>query len=66
MPKVKTHSGAKKRFRVKKNGEVKKRRAFRNHILEKVSTKAKRHLRKSRLILAKVDAKKIKELLGVA
>ena len=46
MPKVKTHSGAKRRFNLTKNGKVKRAHAFRRHILNKKSTKRKRLLRK--------------------
>ncbi len=46
MPKIKTHSGAKKRFKLTKNGKVKRGSAFRSHILTKKSTKRKRGLRK--------------------
>ncbi len=46
MPKVKTHSGAKKRFKLTKNGKVKRAHAFKRHILNKKSTKRKRALRK--------------------
>ena len=46
MPQVKTHSGAKKRFNLTKNGKVKRAHAFRRHILNKKSTKRKRLLRK--------------------
>lgn len=46
MPKIKTHRGAAKRFGVTKNGKVKRAKAFRSHILNKKSTKRKRHLRK--------------------
>ena len=45
MPKIKTHSGAKKRFKVTKNGHVKRAHAFTSHILTKKSTKRKRGLR---------------------
>ena len=44
MPKMKTHSGAKKRFKVTGGGKVKARHAFTSHILEKKSPKRKRHL----------------------
>ena len=43
--KIKTHSGAKKRFKVTKNGHVKRAHAFTSHILTKKSTKRKRGLR---------------------
>lgn len=46
MPKQKTHSGAKKRFSITKNGKVKRGHAFRSHILNKKTTKRKRALRK--------------------
>lgn len=46
MPKMKTHSGAKKRFKLSKTGKVKRSHAFASHILTKKSTKRKRGLRK--------------------
>lgn len=46
MPKLKTHSGAKKRFNLTKNGKVKRAKAYKRHILNKKSTKRKRSLRK--------------------
>ena len=45
MPKMKTHSGAKKRFSLTKNGKIKRGKAFRSHILTKKSTKRMRGLR---------------------
>ncbi|MCD8368020.1 MAG: 50S ribosomal protein L35 [Clostridiales bacterium] len=45
MPKMKTHSGAKKRFNLTKNGKVKRSHAYASHILTKKSTKRKRGLR---------------------
>lgn len=45
MPKIKTHTGAKKRFGLTKNGKVKRGHAYRSHILTKKSTKRKRGLR---------------------
>lgn len=45
MPKIKTHSGAKKRFNLTKNGKVKRAHAFKSHILNKKTTKRKRGLR---------------------
>ena len=48
MPKIKTHSGAKKRFKVTKNGKVKMNSANRRHDIKGCkSTKQKRHLRKA-------------------
>jgi len=45
MPKMKTKSGAAKRFKVRANGGLKRSRAFLRHILTKKATKRKRHLR---------------------
>ena len=45
MPKIKTHSGAKKRFKVSKNGKVMRAHANKSHILTKKNTKRKRGLR---------------------
>ena len=46
MPKMKTKSGAKKRFKLTKTGQVKRAHAFKSHILNKKTTKRKRNLRK--------------------
>ena len=46
MPKIKTHSGAKKRFNLTNSGRVKRAHAYKSHILNKKSTKRKRGLRK--------------------
>jgi len=45
MPKMKTKSGAKKRFRVRGSGSIKRSQAFKRHILTKKTTKRKRQLR---------------------
>ena len=47
MPKLKTHSGAKKRLNLTKKGKVKRAHAYKSHILNKKSTKRKRNLRKA-------------------
>ena len=47
MPKIKTHSGAKKRFKLSKNGKPIRAHAYKSHILNKKSTKRKRNLRRS-------------------
>ncbi|MCP5028857.1 MAG: 50S ribosomal protein L35 [Actinomycetia bacterium] len=44
MPKMKTHSGAKKRYKVTGSGKIMRRKAGKNHILEKKSSKRKRRL----------------------
>jgi large subunit ribosomal protein L35 len=63
MPKMKTHSGAKKRFVVTRNGKVRRRKAFLNHILEKKSPERKRRLGQMGEV-APADAKNVKKLLG--
>jgi large subunit ribosomal protein L35 len=63
MPKQKTHSGAKKRFRVTRNGKVMVKQKNRAHILEKKSASRKRRL-KGDTVLAKDQAKNIKRLLN--
>ena len=45
MPKMKTKSGAAKRFKIRASGGIKRGQAFKRHILTKKSTKNKRHLR---------------------
>jgi len=62
MSKIKTHKGAAKRFSLTKSGKVKRSKAFRRHILNKKSTKTKRHLRKGGY-LAVADEKAIKTLI---
>ena len=47
MPKIKTHSGAKKRFKLTKTGKVKRAHAFKSHILNQKTTKRQRNLRKT-------------------
>jgi large subunit ribosomal protein L35 len=63
MPKMKTHSGASKRFRVTGSGKVMRRRANRNHLLEHKSSTRTRRL-KGEVLLAPADLKKMKRLLG--
>jgi large subunit ribosomal protein L35 len=63
MPKMKTHSGAKKRFKLTATGKVRGRHAFTSHILEKKSPKRKRRLGRP-VIITDTDAKRVKKLLG--
>lgn len=65
MPKMKTHRGAAKRFKLTGTGKIKKAKAYKSHILEHKSAKRKRNLRKSGLVSA-ADAKKIKRLIPYA
>jgi large subunit ribosomal protein L35 len=64
MPKVKTNSGAKKRFRLTGTGKIKRKHAFKNHILTKKTTKQKRHLRHAGLV-SSADETRIKALLNL-
>jgi len=63
MPKMKSHRGARKRFKITGSGKVKRMRAFKSHILTKKSPKRKRHLRKGTIILTPGETKHIKRLL---
>jgi large subunit ribosomal protein L35 len=63
MPKQKSHSGTKKRFRVTGSGKVMKQGAGMRHNLEKKPSRVTRRLNADR-VLAPQDAKKIKKLLG--
>jgi large subunit ribosomal protein L35 len=62
MPKLKTNKSVAKRLRRTKTGKLKKRSANRGHILSKMSSKAKRKLRRNSY-LSKADEKKIRRLL---
>ena len=62
MHKMKSHSGAKKRFKKTKSGEVKASRPFRRHLLTKKSAKRKRQLRRG-LYIAPQDRHHIAPLL---
>jgi len=62
MPKVKSRSAAKKRFRLTGTGKVKRSKAFGNHILTKKSTKRKRNFRKGGLVHS-TQIKKIKAMI---
>lgn len=62
MPKVKTHSGAKKRFRKLKSGLIKAARPYRRHLLTKKTKKTKRQLRTC-LYICKSDIKHVAPLL---
>ena len=64
MPKVKTHSSAKKRFKLTGSGKVKRFQAGTSHLLRKKTKKAKLNLRGSTLV-SKADEKRIKTLLGI-
>ena len=63
MPKQKTHSGAKKRFKVTGTGKILRRRAMASHLFEKKSPKRKRGFRTDREI-SRADTKTVNKLLG--
>ncbi|WGH27852.1 MAG: 50S ribosomal protein L35 [Candidatus Bostrichicola ureolyticus] len=62
MTKLKSKSGAKKRFKITASGIIKRKHAFKNHLLTKKSTKKKRFLTKF-AIITKADIKNIKKQL---
>lgn len=63
MPKMKTKSGAKKRFTLTGSGKVKRKHAFKSHILTKKTKKQKRNLTQTGLV-SSVDEANIKRLLA--
>jgi large subunit ribosomal protein L35 len=65
MPKMKKNSSAKKRFSVTGSGKVKRKHAFKSHILTKKSTKRKRALTHSGIVHS-TDEFKVKRMLNIA
>jgi large subunit ribosomal protein L35 len=63
MPKMKTHSGAKKRFKVTGSGKLMRRKAGKNHLLEHKSAKLKRG-KDGRTQVSPADVKQVNKLLG--
>ena len=62
MPKIKTHSGAKKRFKLTKTGKVKRAHAYKSHILNKKTTKRKRNLRHT-VVADVTNVAKVKKMI---
>lgn len=62
MPKMKTNSGSKKRFTLTGSGKIKRKHAYKSHILTKKTKKQKRNLTHVAMI-EKVDVKRVKALL---
>lgn len=62
MPKMKTHRGSAKRFKLTGTGKIKRAKAFKSHILTKKTTKRKRSLRKTAYVSPTVE-KTIKKML---
>jgi large subunit ribosomal protein L35 len=63
MPKMKSHSGAKKRFKKTSTGKLRGRAAYSSHILEKKSPKRKRQMGRP-VVIAPADTKRVRQLLG--
>ncbi len=63
MPKMKSVKGAVKRFKVKKNGQIKRGTAFRSHILTKQDAKTRRRQHAPKVV-AKSDEKAIKDMIN--
>jgi large subunit ribosomal protein L35 len=64
MPKMKTHSSAKKRFKVTGTGKVKRNRARMRHLMRKKTTKAKRNLRGA-VVTHAADHARLERLLAI-
>ena len=64
MPKVKTNSGAKKRFKLTGTGKIKRKHAYKSHILTKKETKQKRNLTHFTLV-DKSDLSRVKDMLRI-
>jgi large subunit ribosomal protein L35 len=64
MPKMKTHKGSKKRFRVTATGKLKRRQAGKKHLLSPKTGKRKRHLRKAVMETGKLAKSYVRRLLG--
>lgn len=62
MPKIKSNRGAAKRFKVTANGKIKRKKAYKNHILTKKSKKRKRNLRQAGYV-NETEAGKVKKML---
>ncbi len=64
MPKMKSHSGAKKRFKETGNGKIMRKKAGKGHLLTKKNSKRKRHLRQSTIVDDKANRQRIKRMLS--
>ncbi|WP_146341205.1 MULTISPECIES: 50S ribosomal protein L35 [Nesterenkonia] len=64
MPKNKTHSGAKKRFKLTGSGKIKRQQANRRHYLEHKSSRLTRRLAKDQIVTTKGDEQRIRKMLG--
>ena len=64
MPKLKVKSGAKKRFKLTGTGKIKRKNAYKSHILTKKETKQKRRLTHASLV-SKADMGRVKDMLKI-
>ena len=64
MPKIKTKSGAKKRFKLTGTGKVKRKHAYKSHILTKKETKQKRNLTHATLV-SSADMPRVRDMLNI-
>ena len=64
MPKIKTNSGAKKRFKLTGTGKIKRKHAYKSHILTKKTTKQKRNLTHATLVHPS-DENRVKAMLNI-
>lgn len=64
MPKTKTHSGSKKRFKLTGTGKIKRKHAYKSHILTKKDTKRKRNLTHATLV-STADMNRVKHMLVI-
>lgn len=64
MPKTKTHSGAKKRFKLTGTGKIKRKHAYKSHILTKKETKRKRNLTHATLV-SSADMNRVSDMLVI-
>ena len=62
MPKIKTHKGSAKRFKLTGNGKIRRRKAYSNHLFISKTAKQKRNLRKSALV-DETNKKRLRRLL---
>jgi len=65
MPKMKSNGSAKKRFKISASGVIKRKKAYKSHILTKKSAKRKRSLRQT-TVISQVDVKSVKRMLALA
>ncbi len=65
MPKMKSNGSAKKRFKIAASGVIKRKKAYKSHILTKKSAKRKRSLRQT-TVISQVDVKSVKRMLALA